>query len=135
MLSHREISTRSERVSACLARCRPGGRMPPVGEITEKTDEDSRSNRRPIDSSTRQPASDPRSQTAEPQINRCGVTASCPHSISAKRLECCTDRLSPPQIAVSLKASRNFPLYTKKPSPMRGPAPPEAERPAVSWCL
>ena len=25
------------------------GRMPPVGEITEKTDEDSRSNRRPIE--------------------------------------------------------------------------------------
>ena len=41
MLSHREISSRSERVSACLARCRSGGRMPPVGEITEKTDEDS----------------------------------------------------------------------------------------------
>ena len=39
MLSHREISSRSERVSACLARCRSGGRMPPVGEITEKTDE------------------------------------------------------------------------------------------------
>src|SRR5215475_11936644 len=47
-------------------------------------------------SSTRQPASDPRSQTAEPQNNRCDVAASCPHSISAKRLECCTDRLSPP---------------------------------------
>src|SRR2546429_608009 len=43
MLSHREISSRSERLSACLARCRSGGRMPPVGEITEKTDEDSRS--------------------------------------------------------------------------------------------
>jgi hypothetical protein len=49
MLSHREISSRSERLSACLARCRSGGRMPPVGEITEKTDEDSRSNRRPIE--------------------------------------------------------------------------------------
>src|SRR6266850_535726 len=49
MLSHREISSRSERVSACLARCRSGGRMPPVGEITEKTDEDSRSIRRPIE--------------------------------------------------------------------------------------
>jgi hypothetical protein len=32
-----------------LARCRTGGRMPPVGEITENTDEDARSNRRPID--------------------------------------------------------------------------------------
>ncbi|WP_210419149.1 hypothetical protein, partial [Bradyrhizobium sp. NAS80.1] len=45
---------------------------------------------------TRQPASDPRSQTAEPQNNRCDVAASCPHSISAKGLVCCTDRLSPP---------------------------------------
>jgi hypothetical protein len=49
MLSHRDISSRSERLSACLPRCRSGGRMPPVGEITEKTDEDSRSNRRPIE--------------------------------------------------------------------------------------
>src|SRR5258705_12469224 len=49
ILSHRDISSRSERLSACLARCRSGGRMPPVGEITEKTDEDSRSNRRPIE--------------------------------------------------------------------------------------
>src|SRR5258705_6279075 len=49
MLSHRDISSRSERLSACLPRCRSGGRMPPVGEITEKTDEDCRSNRRPIE--------------------------------------------------------------------------------------
>src|SRR3981189_3786213 len=49
MLSHREISSRSERLRACLARCLSAGRMPPVGEITEKTDEDSRSNRRPIE--------------------------------------------------------------------------------------
>jgi hypothetical protein len=49
MLSHRDISSRSKRLSACLARCRSGGRIPPVGEITEKTDEDSRSNRRPIE--------------------------------------------------------------------------------------
>jgi hypothetical protein len=49
MLSHREISSRSEKLSACLARCRSGGRMPPVGEIIEKIDEDSRSNRRPIE--------------------------------------------------------------------------------------
>src|ERR1700736_6482579 len=49
MLSHREISSRSERLSARLARCRSGGWMPPVGEITENTDEDSRSNRRPIE--------------------------------------------------------------------------------------
>ena len=37
MLSHREISSRSERLSVCLAQCEYGGRMPPVGEITEKT--------------------------------------------------------------------------------------------------
>jgi hypothetical protein len=49
MLSPLEISSRSKRLSACLARRRAGGRMPPVGEITEKTDEDSRSNRRPIE--------------------------------------------------------------------------------------
>jgi hypothetical protein len=37
-------------LSAFLARRRSGGRIPPVGEITEKTDEDdSRSNRRPIE--------------------------------------------------------------------------------------
>src|SRR5258708_38579909 len=48
MLSHREISSRSERLSVCLERRRSGGRIPPVGEITEKTEEDSRSNRRPI---------------------------------------------------------------------------------------
>src|SRR4029077_4540565 len=49
-----------------------------------------------LNSSIRQPASDPRSQTAEPQNNRCDVAASCPHSIFAKRLECCADRSSPP---------------------------------------
>src|SRR5258707_13343146 len=65
MLSHREISSRSERLRACLARCRSGGRMPPVGEITEKTDEDSRSNRRPIELID-SPACQ-RSHTAEPQ--------------------------------------------------------------------
>src|SRR3981189_1464895 len=48
MLSHREISSRSERLSVCLERRRSGGRIPPVGEMTEKTEEDSRSNRRPI---------------------------------------------------------------------------------------
>src|SRR5258708_38394421 len=47
MLSHREISSRSERLSVCLERRRSGGRIPPVGEITEKTEEDSRSNRHP----------------------------------------------------------------------------------------
>jgi hypothetical protein len=48
MLSQREISSRLERLNACLARRRSGGRIPPVGEITEKTEEDSLSNRRPI---------------------------------------------------------------------------------------
>jgi len=49
MLSHRDISSRSKRLSACLARRLSGGRIPPLGEITEKIDEDSRSNRRPIE--------------------------------------------------------------------------------------
>jgi hypothetical protein len=49
MMSQREISSRSEGLSAFLARCRSGGRMPPVGEITEKTNDESRSNRRPIE--------------------------------------------------------------------------------------
>jgi len=31
---------------------------------------------------------------------RCDVAASCPHSILAKRLECCADRLSPPLISL-----------------------------------
>jgi hypothetical protein len=44
-----EISSRSKRLSASLARRRAGGRMPPVSEIAEKTEEDSRSNRRPIE--------------------------------------------------------------------------------------
>src|ERR1700759_4584659 len=52
-----------------------------------------------LNSSTRQLASDPRSQTAEPQNNKCDVAASCPHSILVKRLECCADRLNPPPFA------------------------------------
>src|ERR1700722_6766481 len=52
-----------------------------------------------LNSSTRQLASDPRSQTAEPQNNKCDVAASCPHSILVKRLECCADRLNPPLVA------------------------------------
>jgi hypothetical protein len=40
VLSPLEISSRSKRLSACLGRRRTGGRMPPVGEITENTDED-----------------------------------------------------------------------------------------------
>jgi hypothetical protein len=49
MLSHREISSRSVRLRARSARRRSGGRMPPDGDITEKTDEESLSNRRPIE--------------------------------------------------------------------------------------
>src|SRR6478752_7961594 len=90
MLSHREISSRSERLSTCLARCRSGGRMPPVGEITEKTDEDSRSNRRPIEL-IGSPACQ-RSRTAERPSNKCDVAVSSPHPIFAKRLECCADQ-------------------------------------------
>ncbi len=52
-------------------------------------------------SSTRRPASDPRSRTAGPPNNKCDVAVSCPHSISATRLVCCADQLSPPRKAVT----------------------------------
>src|SRR5258705_3702951 len=47
-------------------------------------------------SSARRPASDPRSRIAGPPSSKCDVAVSCPHSIFAKRLECCADQLSPP---------------------------------------
>lgn len=47
--SPRDISSRSLRLSACWLRRRSAGRMPPVGDSTENTDDDSRSNRRPIE--------------------------------------------------------------------------------------
>jgi hypothetical protein len=49
VLSPRDISSRSPGLSTIGARSRSAGRMPPAGEITEKTEEDPRSNRRPID--------------------------------------------------------------------------------------
>jgi hypothetical protein len=49
VLSPRDISSRSERLNADLPRLRSGGRIPPVGEITEKTEDDWRSKTRPID--------------------------------------------------------------------------------------
>src|ERR1700712_311104 len=94
ILSYPEISSRSERLSACLARHRSGGRMPPVGEITEKTEEDSRSNRRPIELIGTPACQRPRSRAAEQPSNKYDVVVSCPHSIFAKRLECCADQLS-----------------------------------------
>ena len=59
------------------------------------------SNRRPIEligSPTLQ-----RSQISDRwrASNKCDVAVSCPHSIVAKRLECCVDQLSPPQIPCS----------------------------------
>jgi len=45
----RETSSRSARLSARFERLRSGGRMPPDGDSTEKIDDDSRSNRRPIE--------------------------------------------------------------------------------------
>jgi hypothetical protein len=36
----RDIFSRSERRNASLQRLRSGGQMPPVGEITEKTEDD-----------------------------------------------------------------------------------------------
>ena len=99
VLSPLEISSRSKRLSACLGRCRTGARMPPVGEITENTDEDSRSNRRPIELINSRPASDPRSQTAERMSSRCDVVASWSTLHLAKRLVCCADQLNPPSKA------------------------------------
>src|ERR1700716_4201901 len=100
MLSHREISSRSERLRACLARCLSAGRMPPVGEITEKTDEDSGQIGVRSNSSAHRPASDPRSRIAGQPSNKCDLAVSCPHSIFATRLECCADQLSPLRKAV-----------------------------------
>jgi hypothetical protein len=51
-------------------------------------------------SSARRLASDPISRTAERPSNKYDVAVSCPHSIFAKRLECCADQLSPPRKAV-----------------------------------
>src|SRR6478609_7880330 len=99
MLSHREISSRSERLSACLTRCRSGGRMPPVGEITEKTTKTPGQIGVRSNSSARRPASDPRSRIAGPPSDKCDVAVSSPHSIFAERLECCADQLSPPLIS------------------------------------
>ena len=83
--------------------------MPPVGEITEKTDEDSRSNRRPIELIGSRLASDPRSRIVGPQSNKCDAAASCPHSIFAKRLKCCADQLSPPRKA-DIRSTSTFDL-------------------------
>src|ERR1700675_1523188 len=99
VLSPLEISSRSERLSAFLGRCRIGGRMPPVGEspkIPTRTPDQIgvRSN-----SSTPRPASDPRSQTAERMSSRCDVVASWSTLHLAKRLVCCADQLNPPPIA------------------------------------
>ena len=101
MLSHRDISSRSEKLSACLARHRSGGRMPPVGEITEKTKRTPGQTGARSNSSARRLASDPISRTAERPSNKYDVAVSCPHSIFAKRLECCADQLSPPRNAAS----------------------------------
>ena len=49
ILSPRDISSRSPRLRALGARRRSAGRIPPVGEITENTEDDARSNNRPID--------------------------------------------------------------------------------------
>jgi hypothetical protein len=50
-------------------------------------------------SSTRRPASDPRSQTTEPPSNKCDVAASWSTLHLAKRLVCCADQLNPPRKA------------------------------------
>ena len=58
--------------------------MPPVGEITEKTDETPGQIGVRSNSSARRPASDPRSRIARRPSNKCDVAVSCPHSILLK---------------------------------------------------
>jgi len=70
-----------------------------VGEITEKTEEDSRSNRRPIALIGSPACQRSRSQTVGLPSNKCDVVVSYPHSILDKRLECCDDQLNPPREA------------------------------------
>src|SRR5581483_3581784 len=76
-----------------------------------------------LNSSTRQPASDPRSQTAEPQNNKCDIAASSSHSIPAKRLECCADRLNPPPKTDIFAGPRikNFAVQSRGPEQPCGP--------------
>ena len=76
MLSHREISSRSVRLRARSARRRSGGRMLPVGDITEKTDEEAVQTDAQSNSSARLPANDPRSKIAGLPSNRCDVAVS-----------------------------------------------------------
>src|ERR1700726_2096747 len=86
VLSPLEISSRSKRLSASLARRRAGGRMPPVGEITEKTEEDSRSNRRPIELIGSPACQRSQSQTVALRSNKCDVAVSYPNSILEKKI-------------------------------------------------
>ena len=70
--SPRETSSRSARLYACLARVRSAGRIPPVGDSTEKIDDDSRSNNRPIELIDSPLANDPRYPPAERLNNKYG---------------------------------------------------------------
>jgi hypothetical protein len=97
-----------------LARCRSGGRIPPVGEITEKTEEDSRSNRRPIELIGSPACQRSRSRTAGRPSNKCDVAVSCPHSTSELGLECCVDQLNPPPKAALGRLEIQLPLYPRK---------------------
>ena len=87
-----------------------------------------------LNSSTRQPASDPIFQTVGPQNNRSAVAASCPHSISAKRLECCSDQLnSPPKADIYPRFSQIRPVQNKAAVRCTGPtsSPASAARKAI----
>ena len=62
--------------------------IPPVGEITEKTEEDFRSNRRPMNSSARRPASDP--DLGSLRAEMVATSRFCPFS-PLNSMECCVD--------------------------------------------
>jgi hypothetical protein len=76
MLRPRDISSRLERLNADQPRQRSGGRIPPVGEITENTDDDWRSKTRPIDLIYFRAANDPISRlAAQPNSKSCDDTS------------------------------------------------------------
>src|SRR3546814_12465512 len=81
--------------------------MPPEGDRTEKIEEDSRSNPRPIELIDSHAAIDPRSRTAALPCNISVVAASSLPLPSRQRLKCCDHPLNPPPIADSHSVRTN----------------------------
>ena len=127
VLSPLEISSRSKRLSvSCL-----------VVELADECRRLARSPKRPkripgqidvrLNSWARQPASDPRSQTAEPPSNKCDVAVSWPTPLLAKRLVCCADQLNPTRqsgrsISASVSQERAAQARTCRTAPPDRPA-------------